>query len=49
MLEAESGFDAMQIVYEVLPDIETRSDWWDKAVEVMTTSNRLKFNACEHA
>ncbi len=49
VLKAESGFDAVQIVHEVLPDTETKSDWWDKAVEVMTTSNRLKFNACKHA
>ncbi len=49
MLEAESGFDAMQIVHKVLPDTETKSNWWDKAVKVMTTSNQLNFNACEHA
>ena len=49
ILETASGWEVMKTAHEILPDTESRSDWWDKAVSVMIESNWLKYESCPHA
>ncbi len=49
ILETASGWEVMKTAHEILLDTESRSDWWDKAVSVMTESNQLKYESCPHA
>ena len=48
VLEAETGFQAMKIAQQVLPDDLTKPEWQKVSFKEMISTNVLKYQSCEH-
>ncbi len=49
VLKSDTGFEAIKLAQEVLPDQETQPEWKSIAVEEMLKTNKLKYDHCPHA
>ncbi len=49
VLESDTGFDAMKLAQDVLPDQQTQLEWKSIAIDEMLKTNKLKYEHCLHA
>ncbi len=49
VLESDTGFEAMKLAQDVLPDQLTQLEWKLIAVDEMLKMNKLKYEHCLHA
>ncbi len=49
VLDSDTGFDAMKLAQDVLPDQQTQLEWKSIAIDEILKMNKLKYEHCLHA